>query len=120
MTNWSDSGRNDLDRFDLSELVPVDLNKTFKWYSVGDRRFREYYLTPDEDLFLIGTAAPHPDRSGDTIIRKGENNPTFLIGDQSEAVILNKLKWNTVLLTIGSFVAVIIGLILLMNELGQL
>lgn len=92
-----DWDKNDEEFFDSSELnlIPIKANKGFSFSfgnRVGDRRYFEYYLEPDENLFVIGTAVNDGIAPNSILIRKGENQPTFIISNKSEKELLKSLK----------------------------
>ncbi len=95
LSNWDASDKRVIDSMPMSELKEVDAS-SFGWYSIGDRRIREYCLEVGEKLFLIGTAVSDPDRTGEALICKGSNNPMYFIGDRSEKEMLSSLKWKIV------------------------
>lgn len=103
----------------MDELEPVDPGDSFNWYSVGDRRYREYYLCNAEPLFLIGTAAVN-NTDGSTVIVKGENNPTFIISDRTEKGILKQLRTSFLLFTAVSLILILVGLYVILKTNGLL
>ncbi len=107
----------DITQYDLQE---VDQSSFFKFYKTGDRRFREYYLQPDHTLFVIGTAAADTNENNRTIIRKGNNNPTYIIADKSEEGLLKNLKKGFITKAIFSIFFVVIGLFVLLKFAGKI
>ena len=61
---------------------------------IGDRIYQEHYIKPEEDLFVMGTAANVPGAPEKVMIRKGGNEPTYIISNKSEAVLLKRIKWQ--------------------------
>ena len=94
LSNW-DAKTDVIGSMPVSELKRVD-SGGWNWYSIGDRRIREYCLVPGQRLFLIGTAKSDPERTGEALIGKGDNNPMYFIGDKSEKEMLSSLKWKIV------------------------
>jgi len=112
----------DMDKLDdvpMEELEPVDPGDNFNWYSVGDRRYREYYLCNAEPLFLIGTAAMNT-TDNSMVIARGENNPTFIISDRTEAGMLKQLRKSFLLYTGASLILILIGLYIMLKANGLL
>ncbi|MCK5125983.1 MAG: hypothetical protein KAR42_06990 [candidate division Zixibacteria bacterium] len=107
----------DISSYNLNE---VDKDSILKFYSVGDRRYREYYLQPDYMLFVIGTAAHETNEKGRMLIRKGNNNPTFIIADKSEEGLLKALKKGMIMKSLGGTAMVVIGLFVLLKFTGNI
>ncbi len=59
---------------------------------VGDRRYYEYFLAPDDTLFVMGTAANDADAPDKVLIRMGQNENTFIISDRSEKELLKSMR----------------------------
>jgi hypothetical protein len=112
LTEWNNDNITKLDTSDW-QLTPVDPNK---WIvsspREGDRRYYEYYLEPGERLFIMGTAASEPGVLNDIIIKKGSNEPTFLISYKSEEELLKTLKLKAGALIIFGCVLIIVGFII--------
>lgn len=92
-----DWDKNDEELFDSSELnlIPIKARKGFSFgfgSRVGDRRYFEYFLEPNENLFVMGTAANDSSAPESVLIRKGQNQPTFIISNKSEKELLKSLK----------------------------
>ena len=119
LSQWGSGDDNALDDIPLSELEEVDPNNLFSGYSVGDRRYREYYVCDGEPLFVIGTAAVN-NADNSIVIQKGENNPTYLIGDRTEEGILGELRKKYLLMTGLSLLLIVVGLFIGLKELGLL
>lgn len=109
-----DNSNNMLLDINGSALRPIDPNQiVFTLTKVGDRRYYESYISPDEKLYILGTAARNPDSGPEVLIKKGQNEPIFLISYKSEKKLSSSLKWRSVgFLLVGS-ILIILGLILL-------
>jgi hypothetical protein len=89
-------------------------------------RFTEYYIAPDDKLYILGTAASRPDsesavKNEDKIIsKKGKCNRTFFISDSSEKTLLKKMRWQSPLGIFGGLALFIAGLAILFNAMGIL
>jgi hypothetical protein len=92
-------------------------NSSREGAKVGDRKYYEYYIEPDEELFVMGTAGNNL-QTNDVLIHKGVNEPTFIISDMSEKGLLGAIKKNM----IGSFIfggfIIIVGVSVLLLSLN--
>ena len=62
--------------------------------NVGDKRYDEYFLSPSENVCVLGTVAIRKDTSIHKVIQKGNNNSTFIISDSSKRELDDALKWQ--------------------------
>jgi E3 Ubiquitin ligase len=62
--------------------------------SVGDKRYNEYYLSPNEDVCVLGSVAVRHDASIHKVIQKGSNNSTFIISGSTKKELNDALKWQ--------------------------
>jgi len=100
---------------DLKLIKGVDFN----WgYNVGDRKYYEYYLEPNENLFVIGTAARDSNVPGKVLIKKGVNNPNFIISNKGENELLKHMKRSLIFYFLIGIVSFILGIVLLLSQLG--
>ena len=83
------------------QLVEIDPNATSWFSSVGDRKYYEYYIAPEESIYVLGTADIDRMAPDSVVLRKGDNEPTFIISDRSERCIVSNLWWQM----FGSFAA---------------
>lgn len=60
--------------------------------SQGDRRYTEYFIEPEEQLFLLGTASHASNNQ--VVLKQGANEKTFMISDKSEQELLKGLFWR--------------------------
>jgi len=81
-----------LKSFDITKKSFLRKVLSFSSYRSGDRRFLEYIISPDDKLYVIGTAAENSNNG--LIIKKGENDGTFLISNIIEKRISKNLKWK--------------------------
>lgn len=66
-------------------------------------RFKEWYIKPDETVFVLGMAGKISDRlndckenlSSDVVIEKGEGGQVFIISDESQTQITKNLSWQS-------------------------
>jgi Ca2+/Na+ antiporter len=100
-------------------LEPVDPGD-ITFYTNGDRRFREYYVLPGEDIYILGTATKDAGNAHETVIRKGTNEPTFVIGDKPETDMLRSLKRSMWLNTALSIVLIVASLFIILRHAGQI
>lgn len=67
-------------------------------------RFREWYLEPSDEVYIMGTAGDNPhveDSTGqknvdDIMIQKGKNEKFYYISDKPEGSLLKTFKWKVV------------------------
>ncbi|MBI5389437.1 hypothetical protein HZB01_03595 [Candidatus Woesearchaeota archaeon] len=63
-------------------------------------RFTEYYIAPQDKLYIMGTAMKNPAVKASAVgvenvmIAKGKNYPTYYISDRAEKDILKSLRWK--------------------------
>lgn len=118
LKNWDS---NDQSHLDISTwgLTPIDPKSRLSFNNhVGDRKYLESYIEPDDDLFVLGTAANNPDASNDVFIHQGENEPTFIISDKSEKELVGSLKWKMVGSFIFGAIFFITGVMILLSFMG--
>ncbi len=109
---WNAGQSNYLD-VDRWELVSMDPNHHHRFNArVGDRKYFEYYLSQNEDLYIIGTAADRVGVPNNVLIQKGENEPTFIITYKSEQQLLSSFKWQIAGFMILGSIFVILGIVL--------
>jgi hypothetical protein len=79
-------------------LIPLDPKSQGSFINrVGDRKYYEYFIEPDETLFVMGTAVNSGDiGGGNVLIKKGDNEPVFIISNKSEKELLSSLKWQMI------------------------
>lgn len=112
LRDWDNDNTSDMDVSGWA-LEPIDPYHHSRWgASVGDRKYFEYYLEPNENLYLIGTAANSRDAPNNVFIKKGENEPTFIISYKSEKDVLSSLKWQVIGLLIFGSIFIVIGITL--------
>jgi hypothetical protein len=71
-----------------------DANDQLLPTKVGDKRYHEYFLSPNENVCVLGTIAIRKDTSIHKVIQKGSNNSTFIISDSSKRELNDALKWQ--------------------------
>ena len=89
-------------------------------------RYTEYFIAPNDKLYIIGTADDNPyveEATGqsnveDIMIQKGKNNPFYYISDNPEKKVLNRFRNKMLLGLIGGPALSVIGLILVLLFLG--
>jgi len=110
--NWDRTKTDLLDRkgWELEEVTGdsfISFGST-----VGDRKYYEYFILPDDTLYVLGSAASRDGAPGGVYICKGDNEKTYIISDSSEKGLLSKIR-NGVILSFVFSVAAITGGILL-------
>jgi len=91
LKNWGKGDQFDID-FSKMELIPMASGVKVGKARVGDRKYLEYYIEPNDSLFMLGTAANDRSVQDNVIIKQGENEKTFIIADRSEKETLKNLK----------------------------
>ncbi|MBU0615977.1 MAG: E3 ubiquitin ligase family protein [Nanoarchaeota archaeon] len=114
LKNFDSGQRMDISRWNLQ---PLDPKKQFTFATVGDRKYLEYYIEPDENLYLMGTAA---DDNGTVLIRKGENEPTFIISTKSEKELLKSIRWQMIAGFGLGILFIVIVTFLILNIIGMI
>ncbi len=80
-----------------------DLNDKPFFAHIGDQRYNESFLSPDDDVCVLGTLAIHKGNSLYKAIDKGSNNAAFIISHSSSLGLNDALKWQMLTgLTYGS------------------
>lgn len=68
------------------------------------RRYREYFIAPKDNLYIMGTAGDNPlvkegtgkRNADDIMIQKGEYEKFYYISDKPEKGVLKSLKWKAI------------------------
>lgn len=120
LKKWNNSPQQklDLSRWNLTPISPTEHGSWVSGSDLGKRRYFEYYIEPEENLFVIGTASNDPKDPNKHIIKKGELEPTFIISDKGEAELVHSLKKDTILYFVFGALFLIIGIILSLFSLG--
>ncbi len=71
-----------------------DINGRTFIANVGDKRYNESYLSPNEDVCVLGTVGVRKDTSVHRVIQKGSNNSTFIISGSTKTELNAALKWQ--------------------------
>jgi hypothetical protein len=112
LRDW-DSGRSNYLDTGAWQLVPYNSRVHSNFHaSVGDRKYYEYFLNPGLRLYIMGTAANDQNAPNNVVIKKGENEPTFMITYKSEEELAKSLKWQTTGLLIGGCAVIVVGAII--------
>ena len=113
-----DNGANS--SFDVKKLnlIPIENSKISFGNRVGDRKFYEQYITDNDNLYILGTAANNASTNNKVQILKGENEPTFIISDKSEKSLLKKMGWGIAGFLIGGIALILLGLWLVLSSIG--
>ncbi|NIA03762.1 MAG: hypothetical protein GWP09_00240, partial [Nitrospiraceae bacterium] len=80
---------------------------------VGDRKYLEYYIGSDEQTYVLGTAAEDANAPNHIIIKKGENEPTFIISNRSEKGVIKTYKKEMIIFFVISIITFLSGIGLL-------
>ena len=76
------------------ENAGEDTNSRFMTARVGDKRYYEYYLSPHENVCVLGTLAVRNNTSIPKGIHKGSGKSVFIISDSSKNGLNDALKWQ--------------------------
>jgi len=85
---------------------------------VGDRKYYEYFVEPNDNLFVLGTAANDSSAPDNVVIRRGKNEKTFIISDKSEKGVLTNLKKTMRVCFIVGGVCIATGIVILLMSMG--
>lgn len=100
------------------DLIPMSERTGFGVATVGDRKYLEHFIEPNDNLFVLGTAANSPDAPDNVLIRKGKNEKTFIISDKKEEGVLKGLKKLMLVCFIFGGIFVTAGLLILLDAAG--
>ena len=107
LRDWDQNRRTELNVSSWG-LEPINDRTYIGITNVGDRKFYEYYLEPNERIYILGTAAFAANTPNNVWIKKGHNEPTFMISYKSEKQLLGSLKWQVIgLMSLGSILIVV-------------
>lgn len=100
-------------------LMPIDTKSIVSFGSrVGDRRYYEHFITDNDEMYILGTAANNASTTNKVKIIKGENEPTYIISDKSEKELLKKMGWGVAGLLLGGTGLILLGLWLILSAFG--
>ena len=103
---------------DGDDLVPMESGGSVRTVRVGDRKYYEYFIEPDDNLFVLGTAANDSSVPDNVVIKRGKNEKTFIISDKSERGVLKNLKKLMMVCFIGGGIFVAAGIVMLLQMLN--
>jgi hypothetical protein len=99
----------------------VDVIKDFHTQQ-GHMRYSEWYIEPNDALYILGTAAENPYQKESSatheeniMIQKGQYEKHYMISDKSEKQLLKKLTIFTYGTWCVGIVFILIGIILLLR-----
>ncbi|RKX25987.1 MAG: hypothetical protein DRP47_08905 [Candidatus Zixiibacteriota bacterium] len=116
---FTQSETNDFDTSDWQLIeITADSPKVSKT-QVGDRKYKEYYIVSDDNLYILGTAANSTDTPNHVLIKQGSNEKVFLISDKSEKGFLKKLKKDMIAALVIGSIFFLGGIALLMHFEGM-
>lgn len=73
---------------------------------VGDRRFFEHYIEPEEKLYILGSAFSSKKDGISIVVSSGKNEKTFIISNKSEKSLLKFTKFRIIFSLIASILLV--------------
>lgn len=96
-------------------LEPIDPKKKKRWRvtTVGDKRFDEFYIEPQEQVFIVGTARQTPEGKTE-ISRPGK----LIISNKTPENLLKEMRWNFIIALIIGPLMLAGGIALLLKFLG--
>nr|MBN2277559.1 hypothetical protein [candidate division Zixibacteria bacterium] len=118
LRHWDGKDMSGLAEIEVMDLRPLSQRTGLKMTRVGDRRFLEYYIEPGDTLFLLGTAANNRNVPQEVLIKKGENEKTFIISDREEMGVLKELKKSMLVALIFGSIFFIVGVIMFLKITG--
>lgn len=108
----------------VRENSDVD-TQTDEWFE-EDRRYTEWYIGTDENVYVFGKALPREDDTGsvtnpeNAVINADRNTPMFVISDRSEEEVLSSMTKRVLGAIIGGFVLAVGGFAALLFYVGLL
>ena len=89
-------------------------------------RYREYFIEPGEELYVMGTAGDNPyfenttssKNEEDIMIQKGNNKQFYYISDKSEHEVLKNFRWKIFGGLVGGTTLSLVCLIVILINLG--
>jgi hypothetical protein len=89
-------------------------------------RYREYFIAPNDNLYIIGTAGDNPfvkeasakEGTEDIMIQKGKNEKFYYISDKAEKDVVKSFKFKTFGGLFGGAALIILGLVVILINLG--
>ena len=126
-------GRYRVDSFDelpdaaqefVRENDSVD-TQTDEWFE-EDRRYTEYYIGTDENVYVFGKALPRENDTGsvtnpeNAVINTDRTTPMFVISDRSESEVMSSMTKRILAAVIGGFILAVGGFAVLLAFLGLL
>ncbi len=89
-------------------------------------RYREYFLSPADKVYIMGTAGKNPfvkeatavNNVENIMIQKGKNEKFYYISDSGENNILKKLKWKVIGGLFGGAALTVACLVIILLYLG--
>jgi len=120
LRNWDKTKTDLLDRegWELEEM-PEDQFISFG-AQVGDRKYYEYFVRPDDTLYVLGTAAGRDGAPGGICIERGENEKTYVISDSSEKELLSKMRIRVIAILAIGVIAITGGITAFLYFTGNL
>jgi hypothetical protein len=101
--------------FSKSNIVEIDVNKkSFFITTIGDRKYFEYFLEPNENVYILGSAFNDRTKNNNLVIKKGENEETFIVSNKNEEELLKSFKKKMLFGFFGGSGMIILGLIIIL------
>ena len=120
LKSWDSTKSDMLDRegWELEEMTEDQL---FSFGArIGDRKYYEFFICPDDILYVLGTAAMRDGVPGGVFIHEGDNEKTYIISDSSEKSLLKSMR-NAVIVSFVIGVGMITGgVVLFLHFTGNL
>lgn len=118
--SWTSDEKTPLDTSEW-ELEEITGRSGFRWRTrVGDRRMTEYFLCPEDTVYVLGTAANQDGAPDNVLIRQGENEKTFIISDSSEKALLKSIRNQVIAFFLIGIAGITGGVLWLLHQLGTL
>lgn len=68
----------------------------------NDRRYKEWFVSPGEEVYVFGYASTENDDKGEyPIIKHDDREEMFMISDRSEKELRRSKKWESIFLVVG-------------------
>ncbi len=104
--------------------IPLDIPRNLTPIEPGaplprsGRIFSEFLVLPDDELYIMGSAAGSTDAPDNIVIKKGRNDPVFMISNNDEKKYVRRLRSGAISGFAAGALCFTIGVVLLLYFAG--